>query len=78
MKLVKENGGYSIAVYNEGKREEVESLLLHDRVDFLAPTDYSENSELDKLVKDIILKMVMLDDLKRESNRQIEMIQTKE
>jgi hypothetical protein len=71
MKLVKENGGHSIGVYNEGEREKVESLLLYDRVDFLAPTDYTENSELDQIVKDIILKMVMLDSLKRKSKEQI-------
>jgi hypothetical protein len=46
-------------------------LLLYDRVDFLAPTDYTENSELDQIVKDIILKMVMLDSLKRKSKEQI-------
>lgn len=32
MKLVKINGGYSIAVYRTGGREKVEDLLTHNRV----------------------------------------------
>ena len=74
MKLVKENGGHSIAVYDQDERKKVETLLIHDRVDFIAPTDYSENSELDKVVKDIILKMVMLDSLKRKNKEQIALL----
>jgi 2-hydroxy-3-keto-5-methylthiopentenyl-1-phosphate phosphatase len=42
MKLVKVNGGCSIAVYQQGERQNVEELLKHKRVDFLASADYSE------------------------------------
>lgn len=75
MKLVKVNGGYSIAVYQQGERKKVEELLKHDRVDFLAPADYSENSELDKIVKDMICKIAMVDSLKRKSKKQVEEIE---
>lgn len=53
------------------------NLILHERVDFLALADYSENSALDKVVKDIILKMVMVDSLKRKNKKQISMISAK-
>ena len=35
MKLVKANGGYSIAVYQKGKKAKVEELLQDGRVDFI-------------------------------------------
>lgn len=74
MKLTKTNGGYSIAVYQEGQRAKVEDLLQHERVDFIALADYSENSEIDKVVKDMICKMAMVDSLKSRSKKQIEQI----
>jgi len=71
MKLVKANGGYSIAVYPKGKRSKVEDLLRDKRVDFILPADYSNGSDLDNTVRDIICKMAMVDSLKRRSNEQI-------
>ena len=49
-------------------------LLLHDRVDFLTPADYSENSSLDKLVRDMVCKMSMVDSLKKKSKEQMDEI----
>lgn len=72
MKLVKVNGGHSIAVHKEGQRESVEGLLKHNRVDFLAVADYTENSCLSRLVTDIIRKIAMVDRLARESRRQMD------
>lgn len=77
MKLVKANGGYSIAVYQKGKKTSVEGLLKDGRVDFIVPADYSENSELDKTVRDVICKMAMVDSLKRKSKAQMESISRK-
>lgn len=71
MKLVKSNGGYSIAVYSNGKKKKVNELLKDGRVDFIAPTNYSENSELYKIVVDIIKKMVLDDSLKRKNSSQL-------
>ncbi|KAF5028500.1 hypothetical protein DSECCO2_658410 [anaerobic digester metagenome] len=71
MKLVKANGGYSIAVYKEMEKEKVNDLLKHNRVDFLTLADYSENSELDKLVRDMICKMSMVDSLKGKNKKQM-------
>lgn len=71
MKLVKVNGGYSVAVYKKGEKEIVNDLLRDNRVDFLATADYSVNSELEKLICDMILKIKMVDSLKKKSKIQI-------
>lgn len=74
MKLVRANGGYSIAVYQDGQRSKVEDMLKDGRVDFLALADYSQNKELDKLVMDIICKMATVDSLKNKSKEQLKEI----
>lgn len=74
MKLVKTYGGYSIAVYQEGSKKKVEKLLKYERVDFITLADYAENSELYKVVSDIICKMSMVDSLKRMSKAQKKII----
>ena len=56
MKMMKAYGGYSIAVY-QNKDSKVEDLLKRERVDFIYPADYSENTGLDVTVKNIIKKM---------------------
>lgn len=71
MKLIKTNGGYSIAVHQEEDQQKVKELIIHERVDFIALADYSENSELDKIVRDIIMKIVMVESLKEKSKQQI-------
>lgn len=63
MKLVKANGGHSIAVFGRGNKKKVEELLIDHRVNFLAPADYSSGKELDGLVKRIIDRMSVVDDL---------------
>ncbi len=63
MKLVKANGGHSIAVYGRNNRKKVEELLVDRRVDFLAPADYGPDKELDILVKRIIDRMCVVQDL---------------
>ena len=73
MKLVKVNGGQSIAVYpkGRGKKESVQNLLLDQRVDYISLANYEENSELDKIVKSIIPKMVATDRLVEIHRKQI-------
>ncbi len=72
MKLVKENGGYSIAVYQEGEKRKVNDLLKDNRVDFLTLADYTKNSELDQLVRDLIRKISMVDRLKKKTKQQLD------
>ncbi len=56
MKLVNVNGGHSIGVYNPEtkKKEKVYKMMHDDRIKYFAPADYTEESDLDKLVKAII------------------------
>lgn len=72
MKMVKAYGGQSIAVYEKEDREKVEELLARDRVDYIYPADYRENSGLDTTVKNIIRKMSISDVLSRETALQHE------
>ncbi len=69
MKMMKAYGGYSIAVYQK-KDNKVEELLKKDRVDFIYPADYSENSGLDITVKNIITKMSVSETLYNEYTKQ--------
>ena len=75
MKLVKANGGFSIAVYTKGKRSKVESLLKDKRVDFITLADYSEGGDLDNTIRDILCKMAMVDSLKRRTLSQMKAIE---
>ena len=65
MKLVKVNGGYSIAVYQNKKKQEAEELIRDQRVNFAVPANYTEDSQLDCVVKDIISEMAIKDKLVR-------------
>lgn len=62
MKLVKVNGGQSIAVYNPEKgKETVKNLVKDNRVNFISKADYSEHSEMDTIVKAILDKMAAVE-----------------
>ena len=61
MRLVKNYGGHSIAVYNpeqeEVQKESMAALIQDNRVNHVCPADYSEGAEMDTLVKMIIDKI---------------------
>lgn len=62
MKLVKVNGGQSIAVYNPEKgKDTVKNLVKDNRVNFISKADYSEHSEIDIIVKAILDKMAAVE-----------------
>jgi hypothetical protein len=58
MKMMKLQGGHSVAVYDEDTKkrnhETIHSLIADDRVDFVAPGNYNENSQLDIIIKGIL------------------------
>lgn len=57
MRLVKEYGGKSIAVYDPaGKKGKTvaERLVREGRVDFMSPADYREGSDLEQVVLRVI------------------------
>lgn len=74
MRLVKNYGGHSIAVYNpdqKGARKELNTLIRDNRVNHVCPADYTEGSEIDQLVR-IIIDKIAIDDrlLKLEAPKQ--------
>jgi len=77
MKMMKAYGGCAIAVYQDSNRSKVEELLKSDRVDFIFPADYSENSQLNKTVHNLIKKIAIADELTQENARQLREIKNK-
>ncbi|MBR5434348.1 MAG: haloacid dehalogenase-like hydrolase [Bacteroidales bacterium] len=57
MRMVKQYGGNSIAIYNpqiQGKKELAKKLIHENRVNFACAADYSEGSEIHKIVESIL------------------------
>lgn len=54
MKVVKVNGGHSIAVFQEGEKETVIDLVKDKRVNFCAPANYEVGSHIEKLCLSIL------------------------
>ena len=58
--LVKNLGGHSIAVFKpwtKGARAKAEKLIDDERVNFMAPADYSSGSYIDEVIKAILDKI---------------------
>ena len=54
MKLVSSNGGFSIGVYGKDSKNKVYKMIEENRIKYFAEADYSEGSELEILLKNII------------------------
>ena len=67
MKLVNTYGGHSIGVYNPetADKRKVYQMMRDDRIRYFAPADYSEGTELDQLVKQIILRTAAYEQLEK-------------
>lgn len=78
MRLVKDKGGKSIALYPRGKKEKVASLLIDKRVNNIALADYSENSELEKIVKLQLEYISLLTKMEEKERQQLNSVKTKE
>lgn len=63
MVLVKENGGKSIAVYEEGDQDVSAALVDDGRINYVCKADYKSNSELDKVMKLIIQQVSITEEL---------------
>ena len=70
MKLVKQYGGQSIAIYQKKHKSKVDILLKDERVNFMCEADYTKDSELDQIIKLVINKMAVTDKLEEISVRQ--------
>ena len=64
MKLVKQSGGHSIAIYHPGQHDKTLPLLKHERVDWMFEADYNEGSELDRTMKLLLQKLAFNNKLK--------------
>lgn len=58
MKLVNVNGGHSIAVYDNNTLDKTKAfqMLTDNRIKYFTPADYTDGSDLDKLIKAIIVR----------------------
>lgn len=65
MQIVKNNGGKSIAIYSTKDKENVHRLVKEKRVNFAFTPNYTEGSNLDKIVKSIIKQIAVDSELKR-------------
>lgn len=54
MKLVSTNGGYSIGVHGKDSKNKVFKMIEENRIKYFTEADYTEGSELEILVKNII------------------------
>lgn len=65
MKLVNSYGGHSIGVYNPDTqdKQKVFRMIKDNRIKYFAPADYSEETELDTLLKAIIDKTAAYESL---------------
>ena len=64
MKLVKQSGGHSIAIYSQGQQHKAAPLLKHERVDWMFEADYREGSELDRTMKLLLENLAYYNKLK--------------
>ena len=74
MKMMQAYGGTSIAVYPQGQQHKVEELLINDRVNFIFPADYRQESELSNAMESIIRKIVICDTLTEINQAQLKTI----
>ena len=72
MKLTKEGGGVSIAVYTDKTEKLAEDLFDDERINYMTKADYRENSKMDMIVKKTIDAMAINKELTNLSVKGIE------
>ena len=65
MKLLREKGGKSIAIYPKGRPEKVAQLVEDGRINYICRGDYSANSEIERIMKLIIDQISISDTLSK-------------
>ncbi|MCI5745249.1 MAG: haloacid dehalogenase-like hydrolase [Erysipelotrichaceae bacterium] len=63
MTMLKKQGGKSIGIYVSKSKEKVQQFLVDDRVNYVCPANYRENSYLDRTVKLIIKSTCLVSEL---------------
>ena len=72
MTMLKKAGGRSIGLYAKNQKEKVQQFLLDNRINFVCPADYTNNSYLDKTIKLIIKSIVLSTELKELEAKQVD------
>ena len=70
MKLTKENGGVSLAIYTDKNRHLAKKLLTDERINYMARADYRPGTELDEIIKKTIMSMAIDTDLRNITYKQ--------
>ena len=71
MRLVMKSGGYSIGVYQEQSNHNyLKDLIMNNRINYIVPADYSENSDIENVVKEIIESVKHTENLKALNRKQ--------
>ena len=71
MKLTKENGGVSIAVYTDKNYHTAKMLLNDGRINYMVESDYRLGTEIDSIIKMTIKSMAINTELKNISYKQV-------
>ena len=71
MKLTKENGGVSIAVYTDKNHDMAKKLLNDGRINYVVPADYRDGTEIDEIIKKTISSMAIATELKNITYKQV-------
>ena len=68
MKLVNSYGGHSIGVYDPqtGNKDKVYRMIADGRIRYFTPADYRDGTQLDALVKTIIDKTAVFEQLENQ------------
>lgn len=77
MKLVKERGGKSIALYSPGNSETVKPLVDDERINYVCAADYSPDSALENIVELMIENMAVLEKLNTKEKTQLSQYKSK-
>jgi len=72
MKMTKQKGGFAIAVHEPGKTELADDLLLQGRADFSVETDYTEGSDMEKIVTMLMRRIRASSDVSMEHALQVQ------
>ena len=68
MKLTKDGGGVSIAVYTSKSAKTAKDLYNDERINFITKADYTEGSDIDLIVKKTIDKIAIDNELSKLAN----------
>lgn len=71
MKMLKEKGGKSIALYPAHNKASVAPLVEDERINYVCVADYSPDSPLERIVKLMIEHMAVVDKLKDQEETQL-------